>query len=107
MQLISSQPAVFFNFFPARSFHIGQQCFETFGEGLNKFTVNRRDVSCSFALEQILQNAFDCRHVSIHAHGEIQIGKGLALTKQRKGQLQRIRVILGIRINHPHQTHLG
>ena len=32
-QLVSSQPAVFFNFFPACRFYIGQQRFETFGEG--------------------------------------------------------------------------
>jgi hypothetical protein len=66
--------------------------------------VNRRVVPRALTLEQVFENALDCRYISIHAYGKMEIGKGLALTKQRKGQLQRVRIILRIRINHPHQT---
>ena len=58
------------------------------------------------ALEQVFQNAFDGRHISIHAHGEIQIGKVLAFTEKREGQFQRILVILWVRISYLHHADL-
>src|SRR5271170_111196 len=105
MELISTQSAVFLNLFPACGFYIGKERSETFGERLNKLAVDLRMMSRTLALEQILQNAFDGRYISIDAHGEIQIGKCLAIPKQCKGQLQRVRIILGVWIRYPHQAH--
>ena len=61
----------------------------------------------ALALEKLLQDALDRRDVSIHTHRQIQIGKRLAVAEQCNWQLQRVRIILRIRIRHVHQAHFG
>src|SRR6201987_2004775 len=104
MQLVSRQPAFFFDLFPACRLHVSQQFFKALGERLNKLPVNPRDESRLLPLEKLLQNSLDRRHISIDAHWQIQIRKRLPLAQQSKRQLQRIRVILRVRIFYPQQA---
>src|SRR5215469_7679131 len=53
-QLVSRQSTFFFDFFPAHGFNVCLQLFETFGEGLDEFMVNRRGPPLPLPLEQIL-----------------------------------------------------
>src|ERR1700719_1045344 len=105
MQLVSCQPAFFFDLFPACRLHVSQQFFKALGERSNKLPVNPRAESRLLPLEKLLQNSLDRRHIPIDAHWQIQIRKRLSLAQQSKRQLQRVRVILRVRILHPHQAH--
>src|ERR1700719_775783 len=105
MQLVSCQPAFFFDLFPACRLHVSQQFFKALGERSNKLPVNPRAESRLLPLEKLLQDSLDRRHIPIDAHWQIQIRKRLPLAQQSKRQLQRIRVILRVRILYPSQAH--
>ena len=53
MQLVARQPALFYDFFPARRFYVPQQLVETLRERLNKLMIDRRGAPRALALEKI------------------------------------------------------